>query len=49
MSKINARERLIVALDLPGIEEARKLVDALDGLVSFFKVGLTLVVGPSES
>src|SRR5580698_506810 len=42
MSKIDAKERLIVALDLPGIEDARRMVDALDGVVSFFKVGLTL-------
>jgi orotidine-5'-phosphate decarboxylase len=46
MSRINARDRLIVALDLPGIEESRKLVDALDGVVSFFKVGLTLQLAP---
>ena len=46
MTRINASERLIVALDLPGIEEARKLVDALDGVVSFFKVGLTLQLAP---
>ncbi|MGQ9824230.1 MAG: orotidine-5'-phosphate decarboxylase [Desulfotomaculales bacterium] len=35
-------ERLIVALDLPSTEEAKKLVQALNGLVSFFKVGLIL-------
>ncbi len=33
VSRINASERLIVALDLPGIEEARKLVEALDGVL----------------
>ena len=36
------RERLIVALDVPNAEEARKLVSQLDGLISFFKVGLEL-------
>jgi orotidine-5'-phosphate decarboxylase len=35
-------DRLIVALDLPTIGEARALVGALDGVVSFFKVGLWL-------
>ena len=37
-----ARERLIVALDVPGIPEAREMVRSLEGAVSFFKVGLTL-------
>ena len=35
-------DRLIVALDLPSIGEARDLVSELEGLVSFFKVGLWL-------
>jgi orotidine-5'-phosphate decarboxylase len=35
-------DRLIVALDVPSIAEARDLVGQLDGLVSFFKVGLWL-------
>jgi orotidine-5'-phosphate decarboxylase len=35
-------DRLIVALDVPSIAEARDLVGELDGLVSFFKVGLWL-------
>ena len=35
-------DRLIVALDAPSIGEARDLVSELDGLVSFFKVGLWL-------
>jgi len=35
-------DRLIVALDVPSIEEARALIDKLDGVVSFFKVGLWL-------
>ncbi|MGH9671984.1 MAG: orotidine-5'-phosphate decarboxylase [Bryobacteraceae bacterium] len=39
---MNASDRLIVALDLPGIDEARRLVDELDGLAGFYKVGLTL-------
>jgi len=35
-------DRLIVALDVPSIAEARSLVDKLDGVVSFFKLGLWL-------
>jgi orotidine-5'-phosphate decarboxylase len=35
-------DRLIVALDVPTIAEARALIDKLDGVVSFFKVGLWL-------
>jgi orotidine-5'-phosphate decarboxylase len=35
-------DRLIVALDVPSIGEARTLISQLDGLVSFFKVGLWL-------
>ena len=36
---VDARERLIVALDVPSVEEARDLVSALDGIVEFFKIG----------
>jgi orotidine-5'-phosphate decarboxylase len=36
-------DRLIVALDLPSIAEARALVERLDGVVSFFKIGLWLL------
>ncbi len=42
MSKIDARDRLIVALDVPDIAAAEALVKELDGAASFFKVGLTL-------
>lgn len=38
----NIEERLIVALDVPTIDEARDLVRKLDGIVSFFKIGLWL-------
>jgi orotidine-5'-phosphate decarboxylase len=41
-----AEDRLIVALDVPTIEEARRLVERLDGLVSFFKIGLWLIFAP---
>lgn len=39
---INAAERLIVALDVPSADNAKQLVSQLDGVVSFFKVGLEL-------
>jgi orotidine-5'-phosphate decarboxylase len=39
--RIDAKDRLIVALDID-IEDARKLIDNLDGLVDFFKIGLSL-------
>jgi orotidine-5'-phosphate decarboxylase len=42
MSAIPARERLIVALDVKDIEAARAVVEKLDGVADFFKVGLTL-------
>jgi orotidine-5'-phosphate decarboxylase len=35
-------DRLIVALDVPSIGEARALVGKLEGVVSFFKLGLWL-------
>ena len=39
---VNASERLIVALDVPDIQAARSLVKDLEGVASFFKVGLAL-------
>ena len=39
-------ERLIVALDLPEIAAARAVVERLDGVVSFFKLGLWLIFAP---
>ncbi len=41
--------RLIVALDLDTVEQARALVDALDGTVSFFKLGYWLLFQPGAS
>ncbi len=41
-SVISAEERLIVALDVSTITEADRLVESLDGIVSFFKIGLWL-------
>jgi orotidine-5'-phosphate decarboxylase len=44
MRAIPARieDRLIVALDVPTLAQARELVAKLDGIVSFFKIGLWL-------
>ena len=39
-------DRLIVALDVPSLDEARRLVDALDGTVSFYKLGMWLLFQP---
>ena len=39
-------DRLIVALDLESVEAARKAVKQLDGIVSFFKIGLWLQFAP---
>ncbi len=39
-------DRLIVALDMPTIAAAARLVGQLDGIVSFFKVGLWLLYAP---
>ena len=40
--RVDAAGRLIVALDVPTVAEAREIVAALDGVVSFYKVGLHL-------
>jgi orotidine-5'-phosphate decarboxylase len=42
ISKIPASDRLIVALDVPSTDEARKIVDELGDAVSFYKIGLQL-------
>lgn len=36
-------DRLIVALDLPSVDEARAIVARLDGIVTFYKLGLWLI------
>jgi len=42
MVKISARDRLILALDVPSMAEADGLLDRLHGHISFVKVGLEL-------
>lgn len=39
----HARDRLIVALDVPSAEEARALIDRLGGSVGVYKIGLELL------
>ena len=39
-------DRLIVALDVTTVDEARALVTRLDGVISFFKIGLWLQFAP---
>jgi orotidine-5'-phosphate decarboxylase len=39
-----ARDRLIVALDVPTVEQARALIDALQDSVGVYKIGLELLV-----
>ncbi|HEV3036668.1 MAG TPA: orotidine-5'-phosphate decarboxylase [Candidatus Angelobacter sp.] len=46
MNKIEAKDRLIVALDLRDVDEARQMVERLGDTVSFYKVGLTLQLAP---
>jgi orotidine-5'-phosphate decarboxylase len=36
------RDRLICALDTPDVDEAKRIIEELDGVVSFFKIGITL-------
>ena len=40
--EFDAAERLIVALDVPTVEDARRIVDDLEPFVSFYKIGLHL-------
>jgi orotidine-5'-phosphate decarboxylase len=42
-SASHPRDRLIVALDMPTVEEARRLVAKLGDAVTFYKVGLELL------
>jgi orotidine-5'-phosphate decarboxylase len=46
MPLIHPRDRLIVALDVPGVAEAEGLVARLGDGVSFYKVGLQLAYAP---
>src|SRR5262245_30307986 len=41
---LTAKDRLIVALDVPTIEAAVAVVEDLKGVVSFYKIGLELMM-----
>ena len=42
----DARERLIVALNSPTVDDAQELIGELEGLASVFKIGLQLQIDP---
>lgn len=42
-SAIKLEDRLIVALDVPTVENARKLIELLGGAIGFYKIGLQLI------
>jgi orotidine-5'-phosphate decarboxylase len=44
LTSIEPRDRLIVALDLPAVEDARTLIARLGPAVTFYKIGLELVM-----
>jgi orotidine-5'-phosphate decarboxylase len=46
LSTIEGKDRLIVALDVESIDAARTMVDDLEGVVDFFKIGLVLQLAP---
>jgi orotidine-5'-phosphate decarboxylase len=48
-SVLNARERLIVALDVPNAAAALSIVEQLENLVQWFKVGLELYLAEGNS
>jgi orotidine-5'-phosphate decarboxylase len=46
MSRIDRRERLIVALDVPDAAQARALVERIGDAACFYKIGLELFTSP---
>lgn len=46
MTPMQNDPRLIIGLDLPSVDAARAMVDRLDGVVTAYKVGLTLLARP---
>jgi orotidine-5'-phosphate decarboxylase len=46
--KIPARERVIVALDVPDLKSLNELLDRLEGQPAFYKIGLELFVAEGE-
>lgn len=48
-SDAGMRERVIVALDVPDSQQALQMVERLDGIIQWFKVGLELFVSEGNS
>jgi orotidine-5'-phosphate decarboxylase len=48
MATLPARERIIVALDVPDLAALTTLLDRLDGRPAFYKVGLELFIAEGE-
>ena len=44
MKDINVEDRLIFALDVPEVEEAKDIVSELDDSVNFYKIGMELLM-----
>ena len=42
MSRVNARDRLILALDVPSLEEGERFLDEVGDAITFVKIGLEL-------
>jgi orotidine-5'-phosphate decarboxylase len=45
ISRLQPRDRLIVALDIPGASDARRLVETLGESAAFYKIGMELAYG----
>ena len=45
VSRLQPRDRLIVALDIPEVSDARRLVEAIGDSAVFYKVGMELAYG----
>ena len=44
MKDINIKDRLIFALDVPEVSEAKEIVEELDDSVQFYKIGMELLM-----
>ena len=44
MKNINTQDRLIFALDVPEVSEAKEIVSELDDSVNFYKIGMELLM-----
>ncbi|HEY1862702.1 MAG TPA: orotidine-5'-phosphate decarboxylase [Roseiarcus sp.] len=45
VSRLQPRDRLIVALDIPGVSDARRLVENIGESAAFYKIGMELAYG----